>query len=315
MVRTATEARILEKRKSRGILVPILEQVLERPLDVETDEDMAFLLRLMQQRAVPREKGVFSPSMLSACMRRSYFAKTGQERRWAKSPRTNAFFLDGNFRHFKWQFALWKAHQAGLLKLLAVEQRVWHPSGDYAGTIDGVVEITDEILIVDFKGMNVNSFQQLEMNGASFDHRVQVVAYAMIANLDEIARGGNEEVKRCLLIGENKAGPGQRGSPIALYEDVVEVSKHRREVKTRIAQLRKAVADEKIPPPACTTTRAKIFQECPYAWFCRSEVKDIQQRLESSKRKDASERQIKISTRTGTDRTGRGSSGRKKHPA
>jgi hypothetical protein len=315
MARTATESRIMERRKARGILVPILEQVLERPLDVDGDEDMAFMLHLMQARAVPREKGVFSPSMLSRCMRESYFSKTGQEKRWAKSPRTNAFFLDGNFRHLKWQFALFKAHQAGLLKLLGVEIRVHHPSGDYAGTIDAVVEISDEIFIVDFKGMNVSSFQNLEMYGSSFEHRLQIVGYAIIANVDEKTRGGDKEVTRCLLIGENKGGPTSKGSPIALHEDVVEITKHRREVKTRIATLRKAVADEKIPEPACTTTRTKTFQECPFAWYCRDEVRAIQQEREGSGRKNPVKRQVKISERARVDRAKRRPSGRKGNPA
>lgn len=308
-ITTATEKRIIEKRKSKGILVPILEQMLERPLEIEDQEDIAFMLHLMRERAKPREKGVFSPSMLSSCMRKSYFAKTNQKRRWAKSPRTNAFFLDGNFRHLKWQFALWKAGRAGLLTLLGVEVRVYHPSGDYAGTIDAVVEIDDEIFIVDFKGMNANDFQLLEMNGANFQHRVQIVGYAIIANVDEKARDGDKEVTRCLLVGENKAGPTQKGSPIALHEDVVEVSRHRREVKTRIAQLRKAVADEEIPEPACTSTRTKIFQECPFAWYCREEVLAVQRKLESSKRSDASKRQVKTSARARTDRAGRSTGG------
>jgi hypothetical protein len=312
---TATEKRIIEKRKAKGILVPILEQILERPLEIEDQEDIAFMLHLMRERAKPREKGVFSPSMLSSCMRKSYFAKTGQEKRWAKSPRTNAFFLDGNFRHLKWQFALWKAGRAELLTLLGVEVRVYHPSGDYAGTIDAVVEIDDEIFIVDFKGMNVSDFQLLEMNGAKFQHRVQIVGYAIIANVDEKTKNGDKEVTRCILVGENKAGPTQKGSPIALYEDVIEVSKHRREVKTRIAQLRKAVTDEKIPEPACTSTRNKSFQECPYAWYCREEVAAVQRDLEGTKRKDAAKRQVKTSTRARTDRTGRRTSGRKTNPS
>jgi hypothetical protein len=315
MARTATEARIVEKRKAKGIVVPILEQILERPLEIEDDEDIAFMLKLMQERARPREKGVFSPSMLSSCMRKSYFAKTGQEKKWAKSPRTNAYFIDGNFRHLKWQFALWKAHRAGLLVLLGVEVRVFHPSGDYAGTIDAVVEINGEIFIIDFKGMNVNDFQLLERDGSKFQHRVQIVGYALIANLDEKARGGDKEVTRCLLVGENKGGPTQKGSPIALYEDVVEVSKHRREVKTRIAHLRKAVTDEKIPEPACTSIRTKTFQECPFAWYCRDEVREIQQRAESPGRKNPAGRTVKISQRTGTDRTGKRASGRKINPA
>src|SRR4051812_15273127 len=127
MARTATEKRILERRKARGIVVPLLEDVLERQLDVESEVDQMFMLDLMKARARKRESGVFSPSMLGSCMRQAYFAKTGQTRKPATSPRSNAYFLDGNFRHYKWQFVLWKAHRAGLLILLGCEIRVYHP--------------------------------------------------------------------------------------------------------------------------------------------------------------------------------------------
>ena len=115
MARTATEKRIIERRRAKGILVPLLEEVLERQLGIDDEQDENFLIELMKARSAKREKGVFSPSMLSACTRQAFFVKTGQEKRHAKSPRTNAFFLDGDFRHYKWQFALWKAHRAGLL--------------------------------------------------------------------------------------------------------------------------------------------------------------------------------------------------------
>jgi hypothetical protein len=112
MARTLAEKRILAARRRKGILVPILEEVLEQQLDLEGPEDEWFMLELMKARARPREKGVFSPSMLGSCVRQAYFAKTGQKKQPATGPTTNFYFLDGDFRHFKWQFALWKAHRA-----------------------------------------------------------------------------------------------------------------------------------------------------------------------------------------------------------
>jgi hypothetical protein len=305
VARTATEKRIIERRNAKGILVPILEETLSRPLDVEDDADFEFVMGMMKSRAQPREKGVFSPSMLSSCMRQSYFAKTGVDRRYAESPRSNGFFLDGNFRHYKWQFALWKAHKKGLLVLVGVEVRVFHPNGDYAGTIDALVIIDGELFIVDFKGMNVSSFTHFEENGAEMKHRIQIVGYGMIVNIGLVPVVNDEwqkllPITRCLLIGENKSGPTQKGSPIALHEDVIEIAKYRREVKTRISELRKAVENEEVPGPSCTSTRTKQFQECAFAYLCREEVRAIQRDRESANRRNPDKPKVKISTRART---------------
>lgn len=314
MPRTATERRIIESRNAKGILVPILEELLERQLEVEDEQDEQFMLNLMRARAAPREKGIFSPSMLGSCVRQAYFAKTGQEKKAATSPRTNGYFLDGNFRHFKWQFALWKAHRAGLLELLGVEVRVFHPNGDFAGTIDAVVVIRGELFVVDFKGMYLRSFQTFEQYGTPSNYVVQIVGYCEIVNqgkgfasfMGSVINNSGDKlfVKRCLLVGESKSGPGQKGSPIALHEDVLDVKAGRSKVKNRIRELRGYVEREEIPAPACTSTRTKEFQECPFAWFCRGEVKDIQRAKERDSRQNPRELRVRKSSR-GKDSVGR----------
>jgi hypothetical protein len=293
VARTATEKRILERRRARGILVPILEETLEEQLDVEDEADREFMMNLMIARGRKREKGVFSPSMLSSCVRQAYFAKTGQEKRRAKSPRTNGYFLDGDFRHYKWQFALWKAHRAGLLILHGCEIRVFHPSGDFAGTIDAIVEIDGVLYVVDFKGMNVKAFQDHEKWGTKLGYKVQIVGYAEIVNkvcafesfMGEVL---GVKIETCLLIGESKGGPTQSGSPLALHEDALIVKQHRAKVKRRMHELRRYVTNEEIPAPDCTSTRTVQFQECPFAWFCRPEILTIQK----SKERPVSERLV-----------------------
>lgn len=289
MARTATEKRILQRRAARGVLVPILEEVLENQLDVEDEADYEFMLNLMKARARGREKGVFSPSMLSSCVRQAFFAKTQVEKRPVKSPRTNGFFLDGDFRHYKWQFACWKAHRAGLLKLHGCEIRVFHPNGDFAGTIDAIVEIDGVFYVVDFKGMNVNSFQQHEKWGTRDGYVVQIVGYAMIVNMccafeSFMGEVLGVEIVTCLLVGESKGGPGHSGSPIALHEDALIVKHHRSKVKSRMHLLRRYDDKKEIPPPDCTSTRTLQFQECPFAYICREEIKAIQAKAEAEKR-------------------------------
>lgn len=120
---TQTEKRILQERRAKktgNILVPILEKTLEHEVLPESIEDFRFLDMLVKARALPRRKGVFSPSMLGSCVRQAYFAKRGTEKHMAANPQTNGYFLHGNFIHLKWQFALWRAHQLGLLQLVPV---------------------------------------------------------------------------------------------------------------------------------------------------------------------------------------------------
>lgn len=317
---TATERRIIQRRKAKGILTPILEEVLDSQLDLEDDKDQWFMIELMKARARQREKGVFSPSMLSSCERQAYFVKTGVEKQPPANPRAHAYFLDGDFRHYKWQFATWKAHRAGLLKLLGCEIRIFHPDGEFAGTVDVALKVPqfpDEIFIADYKGMNAHAFQSHEKYGTKAGYIVQIVGYAEIVNKAcafESFMGSYLGVKvdRVLLVGENKNGPVQAGSPIALHEDVLEVDKHRSKVKRRMHRLRRFAREEITPEPSCTSLRTFQFQECPFSRFCREEVKEIQRQRENNARSNAKEPKVKTSTRSRTHRSSRSTGGRKK---
>ena len=302
LMATTTEKRIAQRRKARGILVPILEDVLERMVEIEDEDDIAFMNDLMRARMRKRKKGVFSPSMLGSCMRQAYFVKIRQKKQPALSPQTNGYFLDGDFRHYKWQFALWKAQRKGLLELVGVEVRVFSKTGDFVGTIDAIVRINGKLYIIDFKGMNVRSFQQFVSDGLEEKHGIQITGYGMIYGKD---------IEGCLLVGESKAGPLQNGSPIALYEQFVPIPQFKAQVKKRLAKLRRFVDNEEIPPPACVSTRHKEFQECPFAWFCREEVLVVQRERERSARSNPKGTKVAVPGRARDDRA-RGSRGRRK---
>lgn len=308
LMTTATERRITQRRRARGILVPILEDLLENMVEVEDDDDIEFMERLMRARMKERDKGVFSPSMLSSCMRQAYFVKTGREKRPALSPQTNGYFLDGDFRHYKWQFALWKAHRAGKLELLEVELRVYSSTGDFAGTIDALVVIDDKLYIVDFKGMHLRAFQQFVSEGIQIGHGIQITGYGMMVSEADDVEGG-------LLIGEAKPGPLQNGSPIALHEEFVPIRRFKAKVKKRLATLRRYVVNEEIPPPACVSTRHFSFQECPFSYFCHKEVKAIQRERERAARSDTKKPKVAVPARARNDRARRNGSKRKSRPA
>ncbi len=322
MAKTSTERRISQRRRARGILVPLLEEILDNPQGIEDEKDAEFMVALMAARSREREKDVFSPSMLGSCVRQSYFARTGVERHRPKTPRSNGYFIDGDFRHYKWQFLLWKLHRAGLIRLLGVEVRVYHPSGDFAGTIDAIVEIDGEIFIIDFKGMNVNDFRQFEKYGLTAKHGIQIVGYAMILNstgsftCTVMGETHSVVIKRCILVGENKGGPSQSGSPIALHEQVIELSKKKNSVKKQTALLRRYVENEEIPPPECTSTKINAFIECPFSRLCREEVSEIQKQRERSKLSSGNTKRFKVekSKRTRANHPPRYADGREGDP-
>jgi hypothetical protein len=295
---TATEKRIIQSRRSKktgAILVPILEQLLEDECIPEDEEDFRFMDMLVRARSIPRAKGVFSPSMLGSCVRQAWFAKRGEEKHMARSPQTNGYFLKGNFIHFQWQFACWKAHRAGAIELVTikaetpeldfygngtrpgVEVRVG--SGDFMGTIDALAKIMRPIYVIDFKGINVIDFQRAVKNGAKQEYRKQIVGYGMIYNL---AARRSLQSESCLLVSENKAGPtnSASSSPLALHETLVPIAEHEAEVRRRLKTLRFYDHKDEMPPPECVSTTHMGFQECPFNRYCHDEVKERQRERE-----------------------------------
>jgi hypothetical protein len=320
---TPTERRIIQERnaaKSGAILVPILEQLLENEVIPEDEEDFRFLDMLARARALPRRKGVFSPSMLGSCMRQAYFAKRGTAKHAIGNPQTFGYFLNGNFIHFKWQFATWKAHRAGLLELAkvpiedevaiikvmydegsidSVEARHWiaaldfYRNGtrpgvevrvvighDFGGTSDAVAKIQDWH-VIDFKGVHLIDYQRTIKRGAKPEYRKQITGYAMNINDAGLLPG---KIEDSLLVSECKAGPVSGAkSPLALHETRVPVAQFEGEVRRRVRTLRWHDAREEMPPPACTSLSLQGFQECPFNRYCQDEVKVIQRERQEKK--------------------------------
>lgn len=300
---TPTERRIIQRRKAResgALLVPILEELLEYECIPEDNEDFAFLDMLLRVRAHPRAKGVFSPSMLGSCVRQAYFSKRGEEKHLAHSPQTNGYFLTGNFVHFKWQFAMWKAHRKGLLQLAlvpaddldhrhimffngdrpAVEVRVI--DDDFGGTIDVIPILSDGLAhVVDFKGINLIDFQRTVKRGAPIPYRRQIVGYSRIAE-----KKLGMEFGDALLVSECKAGPVSGiDSPLALHETRVELAKFDGDLNRRMKTLRWYDHRNELPEIECVSTRHMSFQECPFNRHCLEEVREAQKAHERKLRR------------------------------
>lgn len=326
---TKAEKAIIARRRaeeSGDVLVPLLERLLESEVAPEDDEDFRFIDMLMRARALPRRKGVFSPSMLGSCRRQAWLSKRGEEKLSPPDSRMNGFFLTGNWTHYKWQFAMWKAHRAGMLELAHVPiahewliidelcqtgsitdeaHAAWTDAlnfygdgtrpgvevrvvdGDYGGTIDVLPILSIGHVVVDFKGIRLDDFQKTIKSGAKPEYRKQIVGYAKIAN-----KVLGLDITDCLLVSECKAGPMLgRGSPIALHETRVRVADFEGEVNRRLRDLRWHDENDTMPAAECVSTLHMSYQGCPFGGkFCREEVLAVQRRRESAARAESKAR-------------------------
>jgi len=297
VARTGTEELLHELRRSSrstDLLVPLVEKFMKNMPDVEDDEDREFMNNLILARSQPRKKGVYSPSMLSSCVRQVYLTKTGEQKRDVGRISSNGYFVEGNFRHFKWQFIVWKMHRAGIVQLVDVgsicigtEIYVHNNRGDYGGTIDNLIYIPgpDVIVTVDWKGMNSNNFYKaIAANYPQHKYAVQVAGYAGLANA---SLDLSQKIEHAVVIYENKNGAVQTRllkSPLGLKEYRVDIKKHRSEITSRLKTLRAAERRDEIPPVECVSTRRVMFKDCPFAPICRGEVEQLE-RKERKKKK------------------------------
>lgn len=304
---TATEKLLSHRNKRSGLLVPLLEDLLTRPVEIDNLYDAAWLHTLMRKQH-EREQDrmldkVFSPSSLASCMRQVHLAKNydklGVKRQIPMKMEPNFYFLTGNWLHLKWQFALYKLDQKlpdEDFKLVGTEYRVQSKHKDHAGTLDALVVIKGKYYVVDIKGVNVRTFKQAVSGDVSLQYKIQISDYAMLMNVDKKYRF--PKIEAGIILYENKGGPGN-GFPIALHEVLVDPAEHLPEIKFRLESLRKHEKDWIIPAPECTSIGQTQFQSCPFRKFCKAEVQEI------SDGSDPTERSVAVPERRRANRSRR----------
>lgn len=315
---TATEDLIKKLRRSSrssDILVPKIEAFSTRPIEIDDQKDRDFLATLMAARSRPRKQRVYSPSMLASCVRQVYLHKTGEvEKRPLDRIEATSFFLNGNFMHFKWQFAMWKMHRAGIIQLIKVpysaspalgcEVFVSNENGDYGGTIDVLAYLPwiEEVVAIDFKSMNGNAFFRAIDKGPAINYVVQLTGYGSLANASSIIELPSR-IERVIIIGENKNGPvmnRRSPSPMGIHEWVYFIDDYNHEVASRLKKLRAFERRQEQPEVECYSTNIMKFKGCPFAHHCRVEVEAIKrsQKKRTAKMKEARKPIITIEGRT-----------------
>jgi len=309
---TKAEKGIRHKRKRSGILVPLLEDLLQKPLRIENDRDVIFIQSLlkkgMEREQARNSQPVFSPSSMSACLRRVYLTRHHRELEIPalKTTRLEShyYFMTGEWTHLKWQFACFKLqdriNNPDIFRLVACEYPIMSKRGDHGGTVDVFSLVHREPLIVDFKGLNVRDFGSI-VRGEASGYEIQLTDYMMLYNSHPTNKANNNRVDRALLIAESKGGP-DNNHPIALHETVIELEDYKSLVRHRLGVLREHEAEKEIPEPECTSVNTFQFQGCAFRKFCKAEVKEIQDR---NRRAEGKEGAFKVARPTGRKKGGR----------
>jgi hypothetical protein len=303
---TTIEKQLSHRNRRSGVLVPLLEDLLTKPLEIENNLDAAFIYDLTLKQ-IEREKRrslkeSYSPSSLATCLRQVHLVRYWEElgiifRRPIKIE-PNFYFLTGDWLHMKWQFALYKLNQRlpnSRFQLYGVEIPVQSKHGDHAGTIDALFTVNEVPYVGDFKGVNVRTFGSAEVGDVDMKYRIQLADYQMLANVDKSVKF--PKVEKGLLIFENKGGPTPR-RPIALCEVEVPMKDHLPEIKFRIGELRKHEEEGSIPDPECISTKSIQFTECPFRDFCEKEIKRNESR-------NAKRHSVAVPAKRRTDRSRR----------
>ncbi len=318
MAKTKLEKEISHKRKRKGQLVPLLEDLFTKPVEIESDEDVEWieqLLRRMVERQQDRtHRPLYSPSQLSSCLRYVYLLKhhreLGLKRVGSRSASAHYYFFTGNFLHLKWQFALWKLEQAvndsSIFRLHGVEVPIISKRKDHGGTVDALASIYGIPSIVDFKGLNVRSFTEITRGFVPVNYSMQLSDYGMLFNA--ASKNGDPKISTALLVSENKGGATVK-YPLALQETEIQIETHLPEVKSRLKELRRYAEEKEIPPPECESTGIVQFKGCPFRKFCKSEVKEIEREAKRAAREDAAGFTVAVPKRSRNNRS-RGNSKR-----
>ena len=256
-----------------------------KPVNIESDEDVAFLTGLFQTMAEREQrrngKAMFSPSALASCLRQVYLLKHHKQLEIARKvplrKEPNFYFLNGNFLHVKWQFVLYKMEKAindpQVFEILGMEVAIQSKRGDHGGTADVVAAIHAEPYIIDMKGLNVRTFGEITRGYNPESYEVQLSDYMILWNSQKPKPA--YRIEKAILLSENKGGPDSK-HPIALHEAVIEIEDHKPEVKRRLEVLRHYEAKEEIPEPECVSTGTFQFSGCPFSDFCKKEIQQIQ---------------------------------------
>ena len=217
-----------------------------------SDKDMLFLKRALSTGYGSRV-GTFTGSMAGDCHRQQIFKFLGLPQLRKLDPVLMNKFLDGTWRHIRWQIILPKA-----IPGTQREFRVDAPSVAFRGSLDAVH--LDERWGFELKGW---SNMAAVISKAPFDyHEWQAGRYWLATDEDpRVVRS----ITKWVYIYEDKRT--QEWREIVVSRSTALEQAVLRELKT----LNRHVANKELPPvlEGCRVGKGPIFQACPFSRVCR----------------------------------------------
>jgi hypothetical protein len=187
--------------------------------------------------------GRFGASSRGTCMRAQIFGFQGRPQNRGADSVLQQIFLDGTFRHIRWQIVL---KEAGILT--DIEVRCIMPTLNLASSMDGMNSV--EKWGFELKG--TSQFQQACK--APFEsHVLQVHTYMIAANLNKFS-----------LVYEDKQSQEWK-------EHIVKYDPHiAKVVYDELKLLNESINNKKLPEvmPVCRGGDSDTFKRCPYSHFC-----------------------------------------------
>ena len=246
---SSSMSRVLKNLKKQDFLITSrLDLWLVRnPELVLTADDLNLIDRLMKPRGT--RVGTFTGSQAGTCERYQMFNYIGLPQLGKVDPILINRFMDGTWRHVRWQIILPKA-----IPGLEVEVRVDSPM--FRGAFDGVH--FDERWGMEIKGTRM--FGRMIREGVFDAHQMQASRYWQAADEDP----NLPELTKFSFFYEDKVSNNYR--EIVVKRD----AQLDRFVQAELRRLRDAATNYELPPviPECVRGRGEIFNECPYSDRC-----------------------------------------------
>lgn len=212
----------------------------------QTPEMAKIIARLLTARQADRS-GAFHPSQLYTCERAQMFGYLNfpaKQKAW--TPETINLFMDGHYRHVKWQVILL---QAGIIT--AAEVPVSVPGYRFSGSMDGVND--KEHWMLEIKG--TSQFDAIKSSNTALPAHVKQVHGYLLARPD---------LEETAILYEDK-------STNHWHEIIVRRNKtYLREVEGILNALNEALSNKKLPQvlPECKRGEGQ-YTRCPYAYACK----------------------------------------------
>lgn len=211
---------------------------------VLTSERMALMSSLLQKAPRDRSQG-FSGSASGSCPRRQMFTYIGlPERRHYDSVLFHRF-IDGTFKHIKWQMMLLTADL-----LTDIEVPIEIPELRLKGSMDGL----DDRVPFGWELKSTQAFSYYMTNGPGEAHLRQVHAYFL----------ARPDIERFSLIYEDTTSRDWK-------EFVVERDAERLlDTRRQLEALNEYADNKRLPPviPECALGKGQTFKDCTFSHKC-----------------------------------------------